>query len=66
MNLYLTWNLLDQKALLKREIYKAGESLEMHRKLKVTLESIEKDKSKSVSIAKRLVLEEYFGKTEKL
>ena len=45
---------------------KAGESIEMHRKLKVTLESIEKDKSKSVSIAKRLVLEEYFGKTEKL
>jgi len=55
------------KLIARSEAMKqAGESLEMHRKLKATLESINTDKSKSVSIAKRLVLEEYFGKIEKL
>lgn len=46
----------------------AGQSLEFHRQLKKTLENIDSGKSKSIiiTIAKRMILEEYFSKIEKL
>jgi len=47
---------------------KAGQSLEFHRGLKKTLESIDNGNKKSeiISISKKLVLEEYFSKIDKL
>jgi transposase len=40
MNLYLLWNLLDQKEILKREIIKAGIPFESQMKLLITIKGV--------------------------
>jgi len=40
MNLYLLWNLFDQKEILKREIYKAGISLKPQVKLLISIKGV--------------------------
>jgi len=40
MNLYLLWNLFEQKEILKREIFKAGISLEPHMKRLITIKGV--------------------------
>ena len=40
MNLYLLWNLFEQKEILKREIYKAGKPLESSMKRLITIKGV--------------------------
>lgn len=40
MNLYLLYNLIDQKEIMKREIFKAGISLESEMKLLITIKGV--------------------------
>jgi transposase len=40
MNLYLLWNLFEQKEILKREIYKAGKTLEPLMKRLITIKGV--------------------------
>ena len=40
MNMYLLWNLFDQKKILKREIYKAGTPLKDKMKLLITIKGV--------------------------